>query len=254
MPGAVDGAANRGLQDGAVTEYDPPRVTVEDRLLIVRDDGRTFTDGVALACAAPLTALGMPVRLPASLPPGSGWSGAGVRRYAAGERPDPAEVFGRLVSVADRFLDFGGVGAAADPVRAAGRYVLATYSLDAFNVVGYLWPNGESGSGKSTLLAVVTQTAYLGQLILAGSSYPTLRDLADCGATLAFDDAEAVMDTRDRSQQRHAAAGRQPPWETIAVKELDGDKWVTRHVDAFCPATIFRHPSCPIRFSDHAAS
>jgi hypothetical protein len=36
--------------------------------------------------------------------------------------------------------------------------------------------------------------AYLGQLILAGGSFASLRDLADYGATLAFDDAENISD------------------------------------------------------------
>jgi hypothetical protein len=85
-------------------------------------------------------------------------------------------------------------------------------------------------------LQVVTETAYLGQLILAGSSYPTLRDLADYGATLAFDDAEAVMDTKrtDPDKRTLLLAGNRRG-ATVSVKELEGDRWVTRHVSTFCP-------------------
>src|SRR5439155_3639424 len=115
-------------------------------------------------------------------------------------------------------------------------YVLSTYFLDGFNVVGYLWPNGEPGAGKTTLLLVVTQTAYLGQLILSGSSYPTLRDMADYGATLAFDDAEAVMDIKrtDPDKRNLLLAGNRKG-ATVSVKEAVGDRWEIRHVDAFCP-------------------
>jgi hypothetical protein len=60
-------------------------------------------------------------------------------------------------------------------------YVLQSYLLDAFHVVGYLWPNGERGVGKTTLLQVLAELGYLGLLILSGSSYATLRDLADYG-------------------------------------------------------------------------
>jgi hypothetical protein len=115
-------------------------------------------------------------------------------------------------------------------------YILATYLLDAFHVAGYLWPNGESGAGKTTLLGVVAQLGYLGQLILAGSSFPTLRDMADYGATLAFDDAEAVMDVRktDPDKRTLLLAGNRRG-ATVAVKELVKDCWVTRHVDTYCP-------------------
>src|SRR5262249_51154681 len=83
---------------------------------------------------------------------------------------------------------------------------------------------------------VVTETAYLGHLILAGSSFPTLRDMADYGATIGFDDAEAVMDVRrgDPDKRTLLLAGNRRG-ATIAVKEMQGDRWVTRHVGTFCP-------------------
>jgi hypothetical protein len=222
---------------GHVVDHDPPLVQVEDRVVIVRADGGAFADGGLVPGARPLAALGLPVRLPHPLPPGRGWSGAGVKRYLAGEGPDPAEVFGRLVAVVDRFLDFDRSLAPQETMcDLVACYVLATWLLDAFHVVGYLWPNGEPGSGKTTLLQVVAETAYLGQLILAGSSYPTLRDLADYGATLAFDDAEAVMDTKrtDPDKRTLLLAGYRRG-ATIAVKELVRDRWETRHVNTFCP-------------------
>jgi hypothetical protein len=63
-----------------------------------------------------------------------------------------------------------------------------------------------------------------------------LRDLADYGATLAFDDAEAVMDPRrtDPDKRTLLLAGNRRG-ATVAVKELEGDRWVTRHVNTFCP-------------------
>lgn len=75
-------------------------------------------------------------------------------------------------------------------------YILATWFLDAFSVIGYLWPNGERGSGKTQLLTIIAELSYLGQVILAGSSYATLRDMADYGATLCFDDAENLSDPK----------------------------------------------------------
>src|SRR5262249_37386269 len=151
-----------------------------------------------------------------------GWSGAGVKRYLAGERPDPAEVFGRLAEAVDRFIDFNR-SLAPQPVMCemTACYILASYLLDAFNVVGYLWPNGERACGKASFLQVVVELASLGPLILAGSSYACLRDMADYGATLAFDDAEAVMDPRrtDPDKRTLLLAGNRRG-ATVAVKEL----------------------------------
>ena len=69
-------------------------------------------------------------------------------------------------------------------------YIFTTWLLEAFNVIGFLWPNGDRGSGKTQLLIIVAELAYLGQVILAGGSFASLRDMADYGACLAFDDAE----------------------------------------------------------------
>jgi hypothetical protein len=221
---------------GEVVEHDPPLVTVVDVLLIVTSDGTLYADGNAPG-ARPLRELGLQVRLPAPPPPGRGWSGAGVKRYLAGERPDPAEVFGRVVSAVNCFLDFArSLAPQTTMCELVACYIIGTYFLDAFNVVGYLWPNGERGTGKTSFLQVVVELAYLGQLILAGSSYACLRDLADYGATLAFDDAEAVMDTRhtDPDKRTLLLAGNRKG-ATVAVKEWEGERWVTRHVNTFCP-------------------
>src|SRR5204863_3580828 len=115
-------------------------------------------------------------------------------------------------------------------------YVLSTYFLDAFNVVGYLWPSGERGTGKTSFLHVVVEMAYLGHLILAGSSYACLRDLADYGATLAFDDAENVMDPKrtDPDKRTLLLAGNRRGAQ-VTVKELERERWVTRYVSALCP-------------------
>lgn len=223
-------------QTGTLKDYDPPLVSVEPVLLIVRGDGQLFTDAT-LTGAKRLSELGLDVRLPSPVPPDREWSGGGVKRFLAGQRPGPAEVFQRVVSVIDRFIDFArSLAPQKTMCEMAACFVLSTYLLDALNVVGYLWPNGDKGTGKTSFLQVMTELSYLGQVILAGSSYPCLRDLADYGATLAFDDAEAVMDTRrtDPDKRTLLLAGSRRG-ATIAVKELVGDKWETRHVNTFCP-------------------
>ena len=74
------------------------------------------------------------------------------------------------------------------------------------------------------------------RLILAGSSFATLRDMADYGATLCFDDAENLADPRKTDPDKRAflLAGNRRG-NTIALKEpLGNGKWQTRHVETFC--------------------
>jgi hypothetical protein len=221
---------------GQPVHYDPPRVETARHLAVVRDDGAVFSDG-RVPGARPLAQLGVAVRLPAPVPPGSGWSGSGVKWYAAGDRPDPADVFGRVRLVVDAHVDFNRSlapqGAMCDLVAC---YVLAGYLLGAFDVIGYMWPNGDKGAGKTQFLAVLTELAYLGQLVLAGGSYASLRDLADYGATLAFDDTEGVMDVRraDPDKRTLLLAGNRRG-ATVTVKDLEGERWVTRFIHTFCP-------------------
>lgn len=69
-------------------------------------------------------------------------------------------------------------------------------------------------------------------MILASGSYACLRDLADYGATLCFDDAEHVMDLKrcDPDKRALLLAGNRRS-NTIPVKEpVNGREWRTRQV------------------------
>src|SRR5262249_32765937 len=150
--------------------------------VVVRNDGRIFAS-TPLDDSEPLDELGLLVDLPHPVPPGQGWSGKGVKRYRSGQRPSPADVFARLIAVVDRFIDFDrGFAPQRTMCELVVCYVFASWLLDAFHVIGYLWPNGEPGSGKTTFLQVIAELSYLGQVILAGGSYASLRDLSDYGA------------------------------------------------------------------------
>jgi hypothetical protein len=223
---------------GAVTKYDPPLVKTTPVLMIVRDDGKAFVDGPSpVDGCAPLSHLGAEVFLSVPPPPDRAWSGAGVKRFLKGERPNVAETFWRIAEVVNRFIDFKRSLASQDEMcELVACYILATWLLDAFNVFGYLWPNGDRGAGKTTFLQVSAETAYLGQLILAGGSYAPLRDLADYGASLAFDDAENIMDVKraDPDKRTLLLAGNRRG-ASVTVKEQVGEQWVTRYVNAFCP-------------------
>jgi hypothetical protein len=83
----------------------------------------------------------------------------------------------------------------------------------------------------------VCELAYLAQMILAGGSYASLRDLADYGATIAFDDAETVMDRKrgDPDKRTLLLAGNRRGSQ-VTVRELATEKtWRTRYVNTFSP-------------------
>jgi hypothetical protein len=217
---------------GEVVQLARPVVRDEQRLMIVRDDGQLY--GFA---GEPLDALPFTVHLPEAPPQEKLWSAAAMKKYVTGERPAAAEVFGRMVSVVDRFIDFDrSLAPQREMCEFAACYGLATWMMDAFNVAGNIWPNGERGSGKTQLLLVVAAQSYLGHVVLAGSSFAALRDLADYGAFLAFDDAENLADPRMTDPDKRALllAGNRRG-NTIALKDYDGKKWGTRHVSTFCP-------------------
>jgi len=222
--------------DGQPVVYDPPQVRNETVLAIVRSDGQLFS-AAALPGGKPLSDLKVGVELPHQPQSDRRWSGRGVKSFLAGERQKPGEVFERVVAVVDRFMDFDrSLAEQRHMCELVACYIFGTYLLDAFNVVGYLWPNGEKGTGKTNLLQVVCEVAYLGQVIMAGGSYASLRDLADYGACLAFDDAEGVMDVRKADPDKRAlllAGNRRGA--TVTVKELVDDKWILRHINTFCP-------------------
>jgi len=206
----------------------------EQRLYIVRDDGIVFGDGAP----EPLIALPFRVDLPEIPPPQKCWTVQGVGRFRQGERPDPATLFVRLVDVIDHFIDFSrSLTDQRTMAELLATYVFATWLLDAFNVIGYLWPSGEHGSGKTQVLLLAAELSYLGMVIQAGGSYATLRDMADYGATLAFDDAEDLASPRRTDPEKRTlllAGNRRGSY--VTVKESVGKgKWRTRYINAFCP-------------------
>jgi hypothetical protein len=221
-------------QNGKIIRHNPPLVKISRQLCVVRNDGVVFGDG-----EHELSELGFDVVLPEIPRDCKLWSSVSMKAFRKGERPLPSEVFNQLVEVIDRFIDFQrSLGDQRTMAEMVACYILATWFLDAFNVIGFLWPNGERGSGKTQLLHLIAELSYLGQLILTGGSYATLRDLADYGATLCFDDAENVSNSRrSNPDKRNLLLAGNRRGATVTVKESvqDGKKWQTRYVNAYCP-------------------
>lgn len=221
-------------RQGQIIKHEPPSIQQEQRLIVVRDDGVVFGDGGE----HPLDELGFKVHLSEQPPADRLWSVPGIKSYRAGNRPAPADAFRRVVENIDRFIDFD--RSIADQLimcEMMACYTLSTWFLDAFNVIGFLWPNGDRGCGKTHLISIICEQAYLGQVVLSGGSFATLRDLADYGATLGFDDAEGLSDPkRSDPDKRNLLLAGNRRGNTVPVKEPVGDgKWKTRYVNTFCP-------------------
>lgn len=225
-------------KQGNLLIQNPPLVEEKLCLFIVRNDGKVFAEISDGQSTRPLSDLGVNTVFREVIPVEKRWSTRGVRAYVQGQRPNPVDTFLKIVAVINRFLDFDrSLGDQQSMAELIGCYIMGSYLLDAFNVIGFLWPNGEAGSGKTNLLIVVTEMAYLGQLILAGGSFASLRDLADYGATLAFDDAENISDPKQTDPDKRALllAGNRRG-SSVPLKEPDGPgKWKLRYVNAYCP-------------------
>ena len=221
---------------GELVRHNPPQVANEQHLFVVREDGTVFGDQAWVGVRA-LEEVGLAVRLPEIPPESRQWSAQGVRRYLRGDRPDPAAVFGRLVEVFDRFIDFdrslAGAVAASRPANQtdssqslmcsmAACYVMASYMLDAFTVTGYLWPTGERGSGKTQFLTLISELGFLGTLMQIGGTFASLRDLSDYGALALLRRCGEPVGPPHRPGQAGAVAGGQPQGDERAGEGAGG--------------------------------
>ncbi len=231
-------------KDGTIRKHDPPLETVERYRFIVRDDGFIFAnighDYAYSQTIRPRSELGFEVHLLESPKTDRLWSKAGLAAFHTGNRPDPVKVFNQIADIINRFVDFEhSLAGQKEMSKLIACYILATWFLDAFTVIGFLWPNGDKGSGKTKVLLLVSELSYLGEMMGSGGSYTSLRDLADYGATMCFDDAEGFADAKkcDPDKRNLFLAGNRKG-STIPVKEPTGDKdhpWRIRYLNSFCP-------------------
>jgi hypothetical protein len=89
-------------KNGNIVKLNPPSMRTEQRLLIVRDDGRIFGDGGD----EPLENLGLETKLETCPQQDRLWTTPAIKAYRAGTRPDPQDTFWRVAAVYDYYLDF----------------------------------------------------------------------------------------------------------------------------------------------------
>jgi len=148
----------------------------------------------------------------------------------------PSVSFKYIKENIDRFVGFDGSFASQDQMSAMlACWTMATYITPILDTVGYFWPNGEKGSGKSQCLKTVLQMSFLGRTLTAGSTYASVRDQADLGAALGFDDCEKIKDMDSSKRELLLAGNTKGVTATVQVPGGRDGEWKTRKVDAFAP-------------------
>lgn len=221
---------------GEIVTLAEPIEDTKQQLVVLRNDGTIFTEGRGDNSYQPLQEAGIIFHLPEKPQPNKLLSTRALKNYTAGKRPIPVDVFERVKAIVNEFIDFDRSLASQQAMtELIACFILATWFLPVWKVAGNLWPNGDRGSGKTQLLVIICELAYLGLVVLAGGSFAALRDLADYGATLGFDDAENLADPRKSDPEKRTLllAGNRRG-NTVPLKEKDGNNgWKTRHVNTF---------------------
>lgn len=222
-------------ENGLIITHNPPKVIEERSLLVMRNDGVLFgTDD------NPLNKLGFTINLNEAPQISKLWSSKGVKSYKAGERVDPKIVFEKLCDVIDTFMDFDhSITSQRTMCELIASFIMATWFLDSFNVISQLWLNGERGSGKSQLLTLISQTSYLGQITLAGSSFASLRDIVDSGSTLCLDEAENLEPQKLESNKRELLLSGNRRGSLVTLKKKNSNNEWQNHYIHIYSAKVF---------------
>lgn len=202
--------------------------------LVIREDGTVFRNYGGTWSDSDREELEFNVNLNVVPPARHLWSTKSVKAFLSGKRPQPVDVFRRIYEVVDHYIDFNehlvDQRAMSELIAC---YIIATWCLDAFQTMPLLWVNGENGSGKSQLLSTITQMAFLGEVARSQSTFASLRDALDYGATIAIDDAdEAAPDLLAIL----LASNRRGSVVTFKEQETTSPAgWRTQHVNCFGP-------------------
>ncbi|MGV8123960.1 MAG: hypothetical protein AB2L14_29775 [Candidatus Xenobiia bacterium LiM19] len=165
-------------------------------------------------------------------------SGRAVNAFVKGSRPEIYDVFDCMVQAFNRFIDFSlSFGSQEQMCKLSACLSLLTWFRLATEALPYPWPNGEKGSGKTQWGIVWAMCSFLGKAITAGSSFAVLRDYAGFGASLMIDDAERLMDLRDKSLEdvRELFLSGYRKGTSVDIKEKSGDNWVSKVINSYCP-------------------
>jgi len=163
---------------------------------------------------------------------------AGLKSYQVGYRPTPKSVFDRVQDIIDYYMDFScSFGSQEELTEMLALFTLSSWFLPAFKKIGYVWMSGDKGSGKSQLLYTIGKLGHLGTILTHGGSFASLRDMADYGGCLCFDDTDEMLDTRrvDPDKKSLILAGNKCDTKVPVMEKQSHGGWEIRYIHAFCP-------------------
>lgn len=234
----INGIAYAAMQADIKTSHpdisDPSIIAksaIERRTIVFSSERKAY------GCLIPIQQLNFEVSLRQEVPHAKEWSKKGITKYHNYGPPDATEVFNRIIKVVDHFIDFKkSLSDQNTMCKFIACYILSTWFLDGFEVIGYMWINGERGSGKTNLLILISELSYLGQFISHSGSFASLRDMADYGATLCCDDAETITNPKENPDKQALLLAGNHKGIQVSLKEPGPNRtWTTRYVNAFCP-------------------
>jgi hypothetical protein len=225
-------------KDGEVIRLAQPRVTTERLLVVARDDGLLYAE-LDDKAIAPLSSLGFTVTLSDDQPNPLLWSPKGVIRHRQRQHHDYKAIFGWVADLYDYYIDFtGSWGSQEVMCELSGCLTFMTWVADAFTIMPYAWATSPGpGSGKTKWGILWTKTSYLGYATTMGGTFAALRDLAEAGATLLFDDAEMLAELQevDPDKRELVLAGNRKGVQIPVKEPIPGGGWRTRWMNAYCP-------------------
>jgi len=223
---------------GEIVHLAQPLVSIERHRFLVREDGTLFAD-VPDPVVQPIQALGFALACGDAQSNDRLWSPPGVKAYRTGRNPQPATTFEQVVRVYDHFIDFRGSLAEQNTMcEVSACLTLMTWFADAFTVLPYPWATSPGpGSGKTKWGICWTKTSYLGYQTTMGGTFSALRDLAEAGATLLFDDAEIISELEevDPDKRELVLAGNRKGVQIPVKEPVVGGAWRIKWMNAYCP-------------------
>ncbi|HEX8197590.1 MAG TPA: DUF3854 domain-containing protein [Pyrinomonadaceae bacterium] len=219
--------------NGNIIKHNPPKETFSREMFVMRDDGTLFGPGQKDS----IESLGFEVSLSDAVPENRLLAAKAVTAFRNNYKPDAIDVFLKASNSYDHFLDFNRSLADQQTMcELSACFALSTWFLDAFNVTGFIYTTGGKGSGKSKHLNLTCELAYLGQFIGASGSFATLRDMADCGSFLGFDDAEAINRKDYDPDKKEILLSGNRRGHSISLKEAvpNSREWRIRRVQTYC--------------------
>lgn len=168
----------------------------------------------------------------------NGLSAAAYQKFVVEGEPleKPNVCFNHMKDNIAHFVSFDGSFASQDKMSAmAACWAMSTYITPVLDTVGYIWPTGEKGSGKSQCMKTIIQMCYLGTTLTSSSTYASVRNQADLGATLGFDDCEDIKNMDSSKRELLLAGNTKGVTASVQVPGGRDGEWKTRKIDAFAP-------------------